>query len=725
MDAVLEDATIYQRRKTLHKMTNGLGLDDAYTTTFCRIREQKGNKVKIGMEALMWISRSERPLKGQELCHALAVEVGTTDLNFHNVPSIRTLLGCTLGLVTIDEQTSTVRLIHFTLQEYLTAHPNLFMAPHSMMAEICLTYLNFRSVCELSTTLDSIPLATPFLHYASCYWGAHARKEITEGVKHLALRHLQRDANHISADILLREKTVGFLPRWHRRLGRHPNLRGFTGLHYISYIGIAEIAVDMVEMKRWDLNGRDSNNATPLIWAIKYGNCALSKVLLDQGGVDPTLADKEGLTPLTHAAKAGQEEVVKLLLERWNGNPDSLDCGGRTPLSWAAQSGHEGVVKTFLERADINPDSLDKDGRTPLSWAAQSGHELLVKILLEREDVNPNSPDESGLTPLSYAAKRGHDGVVGILLERNDVNPDSSDKDGRTPLSYAADYRHEGVVRILLGRKDVNPDSSDRDRRTPLSYAADYRHESVVRMLLERKDVNPNSSDKDGRTPLSYAVIFGHEGVVKILLERRDINPDSSDKHGLTPLSHAAIFGHKGLVRVLLERGNVNPNWLDNGGQTPLSHATNYGNRGVVRILLERGDVNLNSSDRDTQAQLLPSALARHNSVMNPSSELSPLGHEISPNIDITQQVSVPVVSATEEVDLGPIPQRGRIIFGLRHDVTEIISFPHSDKCPPNQLEAPPSTSALTPTLTPDTALNLALSQPSRPLKRPIDMLEF
>ena len=149
MDAILDDTTVHQRRQTLHKMTNGFGLDDAYSTTLSRIREQRGGRVKLGMEAVMWISRSKRPLRGEELCHALAVELGTTDLNVQNVPSIRTLLSCTLGLVTIDEKTSTLRLVHFTLQEYLAAHPSLFTTPHSMMAETCLTYLNFQSICKL------------------------------------------------------------------------------------------------------------------------------------------------------------------------------------------------------------------------------------------------------------------------------------------------------------------------------------------------------------------------------------------------------------------------------------------------------------------------------------------------------------------------------------------------------------------------------------------------
>ena len=498
MDAVLEDATIHQRRQTLHKMTDGLGLDDAYHTTLGRIREQKGNKAKIGIEALMWISHSQRLLKAPELCHALAVEVGTTDLNIHNIPSIRTLLSCTLGLVTIDEQESTVRLVHYTLQEYLAAHPNLFTATHSMMAEICLTYLHFRSICELPTTLHTIPSTTPLLHYASCYWGFHARKEMTEVVKHLAIGHLERDANHISADILLCEETVDFLPQCDRPDDEHPDLHGFTGLHCIAYMGVTEISTEMVKMKRWNLNGRDSNGATPLIWAAKHGNLAFAKLLLQQTAVDPTLSDKWGQTPLTHAASVGHEDLVKILLERADIDPDLPDSNGQTPLSLAAEEGQEGVVKILLARGDVDPSLPDAVYWSPLSKAIKYGHEGVVKMFLERTDANPNCPDQLGWTPLSYAAHFTKESVVRMLLARGDVNPNSRNSNGRTPLSYAAESGLWNVVKILLERGSVDLDSSDKDGRTPLSYAAEEGHERVAKMLLERGDVSPNSSDRTG-----------------------------------------------------------------------------------------------------------------------------------------------------------------------------------------------------------------------------------
>ena len=76
-------------------MTDGLGLGDAYDATLSRIKGQGGERSRLGMAALMWISHAERPLKPDELCHALAVEIGSPNFNIDNVPSIGTLLSRT------------------------------------------------------------------------------------------------------------------------------------------------------------------------------------------------------------------------------------------------------------------------------------------------------------------------------------------------------------------------------------------------------------------------------------------------------------------------------------------------------------------------------------------------------------------------------------------------------------------------------------------------------
>src|SRR5205807_47038 len=341
MDAILAEVTISQRRKKLAEMTRGNGLSDAYTATLTRLKAQKGYKSILGLKVLMWVVHSERPLQTEELCHALGVEVGSTELDVENVPAVHTLLASSLGLVMVEESSSTVRPVHYTLKEHLSSDPTLFHNPHATIAEVCLTYLNFGSVRDLLPTVTTAPSATPLLEYASCYWGDHARKEMTEKVAILALRLLDGFDKHISAQLMLLHwnKYCGSGPYFYWRTGP----TGFTGLHAVAFLGIIGIVATVLEMQEWKVDATDILGSTALTWA----------------------------------ANRGHEGVVKILLERADVNPDEADDKyGRTPLSWAAGNGREGVVKMLLERTDVNPDQADTQyGQTPLAWAAGNGRE--------------------------------------------------------------------------------------------------------------------------------------------------------------------------------------------------------------------------------------------------------------------------------------------------------------------------------------------------------------
>ena len=79
--AILDEITLHQRRKKLEEMTKEGGLDDAYAAILSQVKAQERSRSKLGMEVLMWVSHSERPLHVDELCHALGVEEGSTDLS--------------------------------------------------------------------------------------------------------------------------------------------------------------------------------------------------------------------------------------------------------------------------------------------------------------------------------------------------------------------------------------------------------------------------------------------------------------------------------------------------------------------------------------------------------------------------------------------------------------------------------------------------------------------
>jgi len=492
IEAILQEPTIYRRRERLSKMTDGSEWKDAYGTTIERIKAQSEGKSGLGVAALMWVSHAERPLRADELCHALAVELGSEIFNAGNAPSILALVDCCLGLITVDNETSTLRLIHPTLKDHLSTRSDIFSPPHSTIAGICLTYLNSEQVKGIPVDHTPGVRDTPFLEYCSLYWAVHAKRDFSDDVKSIALGLFWEYRGHISSKLLLEQ--IKYLDGG----GSASNCGSvsgsdisshFSGLHWASFFGIQELVPRLLGIGH-DINERDTRGFTPLMWAARNGHKEMVEGLLNWGGASPNLPDYTGMTPLLYAIRCRHERVVEVLL-RGMADPNLPDGLGKTPLCYAAQDGLEGVVKILLGRGGVNSNKRDNSGKTPLSFAARSGHDRVVKILLERADVNAGHPNLDRQTPLWYAASGGHEEVVKTLLGRKDVNPDKPDKYGRTPLMCAASGGHVAVVKILLGREEVNPNKPDNQGQTPLMLATSLGFQEVITLLQSHQAETP------------------------------------------------------------------------------------------------------------------------------------------------------------------------------------------------------------------------------------------
>jgi len=301
----------------------GVNLDSVYAETLQRIREQKGDRSKLGMKVLMWASHAERPLRIDELCYALAVQMEKTDLDPENIRPKDVVLGSCLGLAVVDEETSTIRPIHYTLQEYLS-DSLILPGAHEAIGETCLAYLNYERIRGLLANRVPNPRDSPFLEYSSLYWGSHARRGLSGRGKSLTLELLILYGDHVSATLLFNQMQSYDSPPVTNHL--------FTGLHCASYFGIVEIVAALIRMESFDVNQIDCKGFTPLMWAARRGN----------------------------------EEVVRLLLTRDDISPDIPDIYGQTPFWRASLEGHEGVVKILLERTDVDPDRPEEYGQTAL-----------------------------------------------------------------------------------------------------------------------------------------------------------------------------------------------------------------------------------------------------------------------------------------------------------------------------------------------------------------------
>ena len=186
---VLGMPTKFQRRKALETLPTDLY--SSFQGIIRRIREcSSESQVELGIRVLMWLHLAYRPLNLAELQHALAVEKGHTVLEEDNIPSQKRLLDCCLGLVVVDDETLTVRFVHYTLEEYFRKYTSEeFPNGYSSIAETCLTYLNFCELRQHCTDLQSLAEKMNkyvFLEYTALYWGTYVKQQSSDNVKKLA-----------------------------------------------------------------------------------------------------------------------------------------------------------------------------------------------------------------------------------------------------------------------------------------------------------------------------------------------------------------------------------------------------------------------------------------------------------------------------------------------------------------------------------------------------------
>lgn len=123
--------------------TGSEAYDRAYSDAMERIEGQVSDQAELAKQVLSWIVCAKTPLTTAELRYALAVEVGEQELDTENLSEIEDLVSVCAGLVTVDEGSDIIRLVHYTMQEYFqrTQHQWFPNAEDDIVA-ICISYLS-------------------------------------------------------------------------------------------------------------------------------------------------------------------------------------------------------------------------------------------------------------------------------------------------------------------------------------------------------------------------------------------------------------------------------------------------------------------------------------------------------------------------------------------------------------------------------------------------------
>lgn len=175
MDSFREMLTVKDLKSALRDLPRGSdAYDVAYHAAMKRVFAQGGSSSKMAKKILAWILSAHRPLSTLELLHALAVEPGNKEIDEDNMLETEQILTICAGLVTIDEQSDSVRFIHYTTQEYLRRNQQTWL-PHAEIeiARSCTAYLSIDGLlagpCLSEVDYKSRLKGFVLLEYAAVY----------------------------------------------------------------------------------------------------------------------------------------------------------------------------------------------------------------------------------------------------------------------------------------------------------------------------------------------------------------------------------------------------------------------------------------------------------------------------------------------------------------------------------------------------------------------------
>ncbi|KAJ5639244.1 uncharacterized protein N7484_007106 [Penicillium longicatenatum] len=593
--------------------------------TFDRIlRRFDSNVARTHQRSILQIIVAARhPLKPGELREALSVEPGDPTWNPSKlVNDIFGILTCCGGLLTIDEEENTVRLVHSSVRQYLIGSEDMdselmntkftLEEAERKMADIAITYLNYGVFeTQISTRVNKT------LQVDS------APAKIVESV--FEVPNVVRD---LAMSLLKLRKTPGFdLGKTLEQLRpRHESIsvQKFCFLSYAKSNCLHHAVSTLRHLKQamspeienlllrllggtmLDINTSDGH--TLLLLAAEKGIESILMVLLQSGKIDPNSADQSGQTPLFLAAASGHEAIVTYILGISTVDTNLSSKNRQNALHVAIQRKHNSVAEILIKSTRTNLNAKDNFGRAPLHMALESLDTdpiagLLLKssstLLDEQEDLH-------GLTPLHKAVIIGNNAIAKRLLSSGKVKTNTKNRDGQTAFHLAAKHDRTGeITQVLLQLNHTDADQEDEQMITPIHQTVKSRNTATLKVLIDSGQIDPPFK-VNGRirnlnewTVMHAVAQYGDEEMTKLLLSYDQVDANARDFDRKTPLHYACSSGNAPFVRCMLESDKVLVNAKDDIGRTPLHVAFMHDSPGVADLLLKSERVNSLEKDLD------------------------------------------------------------------------------------------------------------------------------
>ncbi len=325
-----------------------------------------------------------------------------------------------------------------------------------------------------------------------------------------------------------------------------------------------------------------SAGAQEIFDAVKAGDLARTKALVEKDASLVRARDASGNTPLHAAAIVGSVPMTDWLLSK-GAEIDADNLESMTPLLEAVRNEKDDVALLLIDRgADI------EKGSGALMLAAQ-GNRLAVaeRLIAKGADIEKKRGE---YTPLGYIARTGFKSFeVFELLMRKGAQYNLRDSLGHTPLDNTVFYGGDDrIIGLLLDRSAEV--ATDRDSLEELvSIAARRGHQRLFEYYSARGGEALFSEEPNRRRFMRGAILGGSVDLVK-KLQARGIPLDfSPNVAGMTPL-HRLSFNPQTLRMIeFLAANGADLDVRTKDGRSAYNIAQTSGNQGAADLLARLG----------------------------------------------------------------------------------------------------------------------------------------
>lgn len=426
---------------------------------------------------------------------------------------------------------------------------------------------------------------------------------------------------------------------------------GKTALHIAVWHDAEDIVSTLGSQPSIDVNVKDSDGMTPLLYGAANGKAGGVTALLQLPGVDFDAQLDNGKKVLALAVEAKSLPTVSALLassqiDRNHSYDDKVES---RPIWLAANTDqwdifrelwadpmvsvddrseenstllHKVIAKKCpLEIVDavlargFDIDVFDKKEITPLILAIRQERVALLKYCLGAGASLRRHLVTNTTSPLEEAVKTGSLVSLRILCDAG-ADVEERNLDSQTLLHVAAGTKGgAGIVEFLIGR-GLSIESRDNRQRTPLHEAIELGDAGTIE-LIAKNGGDWNVQDENGLAAVHLAIRSGHVQLVTKLIEMgADISLTTND--GWTALHFVALYDQAGIVDLLVQEAPGLLNHVADSPQaTPLQVAAEIGAEKVCRLLAEYDDIDIDFENEDRLPAVFLAAKNGHTAIVD------------------------------------------------------------------------------------------------------------